>query len=191
MTDVLRYIALPTGAGLMHARSLIAAVAIVVALMGGVVLAAPAQAYPSMPQGVQGPFTVTKVVDGDTIWVNNNGKRQKIRMIGMDTPETVDPRKPVQCFGLEASAQAKTILGGQSVYLETDPSQDTVDKYGRTLAYVWTTSGRLFNLDMIADGYAHEYTYYVPYRYQQEFKAAQSDARTQERGLWSPKACAA
>ena len=160
MTDVLRYIALPTGAGLMHARSLIAAVAIVVALMGGVVLAAPAQAYPAMPQGVQGPFTVTKVVDGDTIWVDNNGKREKIRMIGMDTPETVDPRKPVQCFGLEASAQAKTILSGQSVYLESDPSQDTVDKYGRTLAYVWTTSGRLFNLDMIADGYAHEYTYY-------------------------------
>ena len=75
-------------------------------------------------------------------------------MIGLDTPETVDPRKPVQCFGREASAQAKTILGGQSVYLETDPSQDTIDKYGRTLAYVWTTSGRLFNLDMIADGYA-------------------------------------
>ena len=61
----------------------------------------------------------------------------------------------MQCFGREASAQAKSILGGQSVYLETDPSQDTVDKYGRTLAYVWTTSGRLFNLDMIADGYAH------------------------------------
>jgi micrococcal nuclease len=112
-------------------------------------------------------------------------------MIGMDTPESVDPRKPVQCFGLEASAQAKAILGGQSVYLEIDPSQDTVDKYGRTLAYVWTTSGRLFNLDMITDGYAHEYTYYVPYRYQQEFKAAQSDARTQERGLWSPNACTA
>ena len=60
----------------------------------------------------------------------------KIRMIGLDTPETVDPRKPVQCFGREASAQANTILGGQSVYLETDPSQDTVDKYSRTLAYV-------------------------------------------------------
>jgi micrococcal nuclease len=154
-------------------------------------VAAPAQAYPSMPQGVQGPFTVTKVVDGDTIWVDHNGTREKIRMIGMDTPETVDPRKPVQCFGLEASAQAKTILGGQSVYLETDPSQDSVDKYGRTLAYVWTTSGRLFDLDMIADGYSHEYTYYVPYRYQQEFKAAQSDARSQERGLWAPNACAA
>ena len=57
-----------------------------------------------------------KVVDGDTIWVDNGG-RMKIGMIGMDTPEAVDPRKPVQCFGREASAQAKTILGGQSVYL--------------------------------------------------------------------------
>ena len=171
-------------------RSLIAAVAIVVALMGGVVLAAPAQAYPTMPPGVQGPFTVIKVVDGDTIWVDNGG-RMKIRMIGLDTPESVDPRKPVQCFALEASAQAKTILGGQSVYLETDPSQATFDKYRRTLAYVWTTSGRLFNLDMIADGYAFEYTYDLPYRYQQDFKAAENDARTQERGLWSPSTCAA
>ena len=104
-------------------------------------VAAPAQAYPTMPQGVPGPFTVTKVVDGETIWVDNNGQRQKIRMIGLDTPESVDPRKPVQCFCIEASAQAKIIVGGQSVYLETDPSQDTVDKDGRTLAYVWTISG--------------------------------------------------
>ena len=94
-----------------------------------------------MPQGVQGPFTVTNVVDGDTIQVDANGQRLKIRMIGLDTPETVDPRKPVQCFGREASAQAKTILGGQSVYLETDPSQDSVDRYGRTLTYVWTSRG--------------------------------------------------
>ena len=108
-----------------------------------------------------------------------NGQKLKIRMIGLDTPETVDPRKPVQCFGREASAQAKTILGGQPVYLETDPSQDTIDKYGRTLAYVWTASGRLFNLDMIADGYAFEYTYDLPYRYQADFKAAENDARTQ------------
>lgn len=112
-------------------------------------------------------------------------------MIGLDTPESVDPRKPVQCFTLEASAQAKTILGGQSVYLETDPSQDTVDRFGRTLAYVWTESGRLFNLDMITDGYAFEYTYDLPYRYQQDFKAAENDARTQERGLWSLSACPA
>ena len=108
-----------------------------VVVLAGLVLASPAQAYPTMPQGVQGPYTVLKVVDGDTIHVSANGQKLKIRMIGLDTPEVVDPRKPVQCFGREASAQAKTILGGQQVYLETDPSQDTIDKYGRTLAYVW------------------------------------------------------
>jgi micrococcal nuclease len=167
---------------------LIGVIAVLTITLG---LAVPAQAYPTIPPGVQGPFTVVKVVDGDTIHVNANGQRLKIRMIGIDTPESVDPRKPVQCFALEASAQAKTILGGQSVYLETDPSQDTVDKYGRTLAYVWTASGRLFNLDMIAYGYAHEYTYNLPYRYQQDFRAAEDDARTHERGLWSPSACAA
>ena len=103
----------------MRIRSLIVAIA---AVLAGLVLAGPAQAYPSMPQRVQGPYTVLKVVDGDTIHVSANGQKLKIRMIGLDTPETVDPRKPVQCFGLEASAQAKTILGGQAVYLETDPS---------------------------------------------------------------------
>ena len=117
-------------------RLLLSAIAMI--LLMGVVLAIPAQAYPTMPQGIQGPFTVIKVVDGDTIHVDANGQRLKVRMIGLDTPETVDPRKPVQCFGREASAQAKTILGGQSVYLETDPSQDTIDRFGRTLAYVWT-----------------------------------------------------
>ncbi|SRR5258705_6807914 len=172
----------------MSVRSLIITIVVVLA---GLILASPAQAYPTMPPGVQGPFAVTKVVDGDTIWVDNNGKRQKIRMIGLDTPESVDPRKPVQCFALEASAQAKTILGGQSVYLETDPSQNSVDRYGRTLAYVWTASGRLFNLDMITDGFAVEYTYDLPHRYPQDFKATENDARTQERGLWSPGACPA
>ena len=164
-------------------------IGVIAALAIALGVAAPAQAYPTMPPGVQGPFTVTKVVDGDTIWIDNNGQRLKIRMVGVDTPESVDPRQPVQCFALEASAQAKTILAGQSVYLETDPSQDTIDKYGRTLAYVWTASERLFNLDMIADGYAFEYTYDLPYRYQQDFKAAENDARTQSRGLWSPDAC--
>ena len=83
----------------MRVRSLIVAIVVV---LTGMVLAIPAQAYPTMPQGVQGPVTVTKVVDGDTIWVDNNGRRLNIRMIGLDTPESVDPRKPLQCFGLEA-----------------------------------------------------------------------------------------
>ena len=177
---------------LMRMCSVVAGLATAVALIGGVALAAPAHAqYPVMPDQVRGPVTVTKVVDGDTIRVDDNGQRQTIRLIGLDTPESVDPRKPVQCFAHEASAHAETVLDGQSVYLETDPSQDSVDRYGRTLAYVWTESGRLFNLDMIAEGYAHEYTYDLPYRYQQIFRTAEDSARTDERGLWSPDACAA
>ena len=73
----------------------------------------------------------------------------------------------------------------------TNPSQDSVDRLGRTLGCVWAESGLLVNLDMIGDGYAHEYTYDLPYRYQQVFRTADRDARTQERGLWSPNACAA
>ena len=173
-------------------RSVVAGLATAVALTGGVALAAPAHAqYPLMPDQVRGPVTVTKVVDGDTIRVDDNGQRQTIRLIGLDTPESVDPRKPVQCFAHEASAQAEIVLDGRSVYLETDPSQDSVDRYGRTLAYVWTESGRLFNLDMIAEGYAHEYTYDLPYRYQDIFRTAEDNARTDERGLWSPNTCAA
>ena len=158
-------------------------------VLAGLVLASPAQAYPTMPQGIQGPYTVIKVVDGDTIQVDDNGQKLKIRMIGLDTPETVDPRKPVQCFGREASARPRPSWAGIRCTWRPIPVQDTVDRYGRTLAYVWTASGRLFNLDMIADGYAFEYTYDLPYRYQADFKTAEGDARTQSRGLWSPDAC--
>lgn len=75
------------------------------------------------------------------------------------------------------------------MFLESDPTQDSVDRYGRTLAYAWTESGRLFNLDMIHDGFANEYTYDTPYRYQDRFRAAEADARNHERGLWLPATC--
>lgn len=146
--------------------------------------------YPAMPaEHVTGPFPVAKVSDGDTIWVDNNGAREKVRLIGMDTPELHDPRTPVECFAQEASNQAELLLDGQSVFLESDPTQDSVDRYGRTLAYAWTESGRLFNLDMIHDGFANEYTYDTPYRYQDRFRAAEADARNHERGLWLPATC--
>lgn len=139
---------------------------------------------------VRGPYPVTKVVDGDTIWIDDSGTRVKTRLIGLDTPETQDPRKGVQCFGVEASEHAKQLLTGQSVYLESDPTQDSTDHYGRALSYVWTTSGELFNLEMIREGYGFEYTYDLPYRYQDQFRAAESDARGNGRGLWAPAACA-
>lgn len=138
---------------------------------------------------VSGPYSVTRVVDGDTIWIDLDGRRTKVRLTGLDTPEVKDPRKPVQCFGVAASEQAALVLSGRQVFLETDASQAKSDRYGRDLAYVWTTDGHLFNFDMIAGGFAHEYTYDAPYRYQAEFRAAEADARQHQRGLWAPNAC--
>jgi len=133
--------------------------------------------------------TVTRVVDGDTIVVEMNGAQEKIRLIGVDTPETVDPRKPVQCFGKEASTFTKNLLEGKQVRLESDSSQGDRDKYDRPLRYVFLPDGTFVNKEIIAQGYGHEYTYRTPYHYQTDFKAAERSARESERGLWSPTAC--
>jgi micrococcal nuclease len=133
--------------------------------------------------------TVTRVIDGDTIDVRLNNQVVRIRLIGIDTPETVDPRTAVQCFGKEASNYATELLSGQTVGLEADSSQGDKDTYGRLLRYIWLTDGRLFNLQTIAAGYAHEYTYRLPYKYQAQFKDAERHAREAAIGLWSPDTC--
>ncbi|MFA6408046.1 MAG: thermonuclease family protein [Candidatus Paceibacterota bacterium] len=147
-------------------------------------LPAPVQTSPQFQY-----YAVTSVVDGDTIKVNINGTVETLRLIGMDTPETVDPRKPVQCFGKEASNKAKELLVGTKVRLEKDSTQGELDKYGRTLAYVHREDGLFYNKYMIEQGYAHEYTYNTPYKYQTEFRAAQKSAQENLRGLWSPSTC--
>lgn len=134
-------------------------------------------------------YVVSHVVDGDTIDVLIAGKTTRIRFIGMDTPETVDPRKPVQCFGKEASAKMASLVSGKSVVLKADPSQGDVDKYGRLLRYVFLQNGENVALTMISTGYAHEYTYNLPYKYQAEFKTAEQAARTAQLGLWSINTC--
>lgn len=134
-------------------------------------------------------YSVTEVVDGDTIKISMNGKVETLRLIGMDTPETVDPRKPVQCFGKEASNKAKELLSGKKVRIEMDPTQGERDKYDRLLAYVYRDDGLFYNKAMIEQGYAHEYTYNTPYKYQTEFKTAQKTAQTAQVGLWSPATC--
>ncbi|MFA5318497.1 MAG: thermonuclease family protein [Patescibacteria group bacterium] len=134
-------------------------------------------------------YLVVKVVDGDTIDVNINNEIERLRLIGINTPETVDPRKPVECFGKEASAKAKELLSGQKVYLEKDETQDERDKYGRLLRYVFREDGLFYNLEIIKQGYAYEYTYQVPYIYQQEFKEAQNYARENKLGLWADGVC--
>ncbi len=138
---------------------------------------------------IAGLNRVIKVIDGDTIDVDINGKKETLRLIGMDTPETVDPRKPVQCFGQEASNKAKEVLSGKMVRLEADATQGERDKYKRLLRYVFLEDGTNFNKFMIAEGYAHEYTYRSPYKYQKEFKEAQVSAQKEKKGLWADNVC--
>lgn len=140
-------------------------------------------------EGRQGPFSVVRVVDGDTVAISMNGVNETTRLIGINTPETVDPRKAVECFGAEASARAKTLLSGKRIYIEQDASQDTRDKYGRLLVYVFLEDGTHFNKKMIEDGYAYEYTYDRPYAYQADFKKAEKAARDGKRGLWAAGTC--
>lgn len=144
---------------------------------------------PSNPAQQYTYYSVVDVVDGDTIKININGTQTTLRLIGIDTPETVDPRKPVQCFGREASNKAKELLSGKKVRIEKDPTQGELDKYGRTLAYVYRDDGLFYNKYIIEQGYAHEYTYNTPYKYQSEFKAAEKSARENQLGLWSPTTC--
>lgn len=132
---------------------------------------------------------MTSVTDGDTIRVTIDGKSTRVRLIGIDTPEVTDPRRP-GCFGQEASRRAHDLMDGTQVWPEYDPSQSRRDRYGRTLAYVWLSDAGLVNEKMVREGFAHEYTYETPYKYRDTFRDAEQAARTAERGLWSPTTCA-
>lgn len=132
---------------------------------------------------------VDRVVDGDTVHVLVDGQDVTVRLIGINTPETVKPGSPVECFGPESSAFAKATLTGARVTLEYDATQGRTDQYGRTLAYVWVERPggglRLFNLASVAGGYAFERQYGpTPYAWKTQFTAAQRAARDASRGLW-------
>ncbi len=133
--------------------------------------------------------TVSRVVDGDTLKVKIGDTEDAVRLIGINTPESVDPRTTVQCFGKEASARMKEIAEGKEVLIVKDPTQAERDKYHRLLAYVYLTDGTLLNQKMIEDGYAFEYTYNIPYEFQTEFKDAEKQAREKGLGLWDKSKC--
>jgi micrococcal nuclease len=136
-----------------------------------------------------GSYRVVKVADGDTITIDKDGAHQSVRLIGVDTPETVDPRQPVQCFGEEATRAVRALVADKIVRIETDSSQGEYDTYGRLLAYVFAPDGTLVNKYLIAEGFGHEYTFRIPYTYQADFRAAEADARLAQKGLWSPGVC--
>jgi micrococcal nuclease len=128
-------------------------------------------------------YTVcTRVIDGDTIEVAMEGRKEKVRLIGVDTPETKHPSKPVQRFGKEASAFTERMAEGKRVRLEFDWQER--DKYGRLLAYVYLEDGTFLNAEIIRQGYGHAYTRY-PYKRIDEFRSLEREAREQQRGLWA------
>ena len=125
---------------------------------------------------------VSRVIDGDTIEVMLRGTETDVRLIGFDTPETVHPSQPVECFGKAASAYSTRSLEGHEVSLEFDVERE--DQYGRTLAYVWIGK-TLFNEQILRDGFAQVSTYPPNVKYVDRFLSAQRHARSAERGLWS------
>lgn len=126
---------------------------------------------------------VSKVVDGDTIQIEGG---QTIRLIGIDTPETVDSRRPVGCFGKEASNQAKSLLSGKVVILQKDVSE--TDKYHRLLRYIFLPldNGQILFVNdyLVREGFAKVLTYPPDVKYNEQFRQAERQAREQKRGLW-------
>ena len=136
-------------------------------------------------------YQVLRVTDGDTIHINYNGKNKKVRLIGLDTPETKDPRKPIQCFGREATAKMTELAENKNIRLEFDKTQGERDKYGRLLAFVYSEDSKNLAYEMIRQGYGNEYTYNSnPYKYQNEFKEVARKAREENKGLWAENTCA-
>jgi len=127
------------------------------------------------------PARVTRVVDGDTIRVEIDGQEYRLRYIGIDTPETVDPRRPVQCFGHEASERNRQLVEGKTVGLEKDVSE--TDDFDRLLRYVWVED-RMVNSALVEEGFALASTYPPDVRYADLFASLQVLAREEGRGLW-------
>jgi len=135
-------------------------------------------------QATPGYYLVTKVFDGDTIAVNMDGREEKIRMIGVDTPETHKPNSPVECFGKQASEYTTKALLGKEVKLEPDPLNQNRDRYQRLLRYVFTKEGLLYNAELIKQGYGFAYLSF-PFTKADEFRQLQTEAKNNNAGLWS------
>jgi micrococcal nuclease len=143
-----------------------------------------------LPQNVKdsvaapGYYKITTVVDGDTIEVNMDGTIERVRLIGIDTPETKQPNSPVECFGETASNFAHQLMDGKSVRLEADPINTNRDRYDRLLRYVYLPDGTFVNAETIKQGYGFAYLSF-PFSKSDEFAQYQTEAREAKRGLWA------
>lgn len=132
------------------------------------------------------PATIVRVVDGDTVDLRfHDGHRDRARLLGIDTPETVAPNRPVGCFGPEASARTKALLPeGTEVLVQRD--EEARDRYGRLLVYVWRRNDELFvNERLVAEGYARTLSINPNTAHRADLAARSAQAREAGRGLWS------
>lgn len=157
------------------------------AVLGGTMLAQRLgwidSATQTATQTQPGQYLVTSIEDGDTITVDMNGTLERVRFIGVDTPETQDPRTAVQCFGKVASEFTRSMIGQGPVRLEADPTNTNRDRYNRLLRYVYLPDGRLVNAEIIKQGYGFAYTLF-PFEKMEEFRSYERQAREQNLGLW-------
>ena len=130
-----------------------------------------------------GLYQVSQFVDGDTIAVNMNGKTERIRMVGVDTPETHKPNTPVQCYGPAAAAFTKNALANKKFRLVSDSLSTNRDRYDRLLRYVYLTDGSNFNQRLVREGYGFYYPYF-PFTKSEQFAAEQAAAQKAKKGLW-------
>lgn len=136
---------------------------------------------------------VVRAVDGDTAVIKVDGQERRVRLLGVDTPETVHPNKPVQFYGKEASRFTKDSLNGRRVWLEYDANPQ--DKYQRHLAYVWLENPKtineasiresMFNARLLLGGYAKVMIIKPNKRYEAEFRKFENEAKNAKRGLWN------
>ncbi len=139
-------------------------------------------------QTSSGSYEVLKVIDGDTIKIDYEGNVETLRLIGIDTPELGNSNETKECFAEEAQEKLAELIGENQITFEDDPSQGDADRYGRYLMYIFVNGVNL-NQKMLELGYAYEYTYDTPYKYQEAFKEAEETARTEKLGLWSETTC--
>ena len=137
----------------------------------------------SLQANQPGLYLVDHFVDGDTIAVKMNGTVEKIRLIGVDTPETHKPNTPVQCYGPAAAAYTKSRIGSQHIRLEADSLSTNRDRYNRLLRYVYLPDGTNLDQAIIENGYGFYYPYF-PFTKSTQFAAAEKTAQDANKGLW-------
>ena len=174
---------MPSPSFLRHRRAIVHALAAVVPVLVASSGCSSPRAAPAAP-ATRSSAVMVRDVDGDTIIIRLGGRTEDVRLLGIDTPETKDPRKPVQCYGHEASAHTSTLLPPGTALLVARDAEPR-DRYGRLLLYVWRAHDHLFvNRDLAVEGFASLLTFAPNTTHEGELSAAVDQARGAGRGLW-------